>query len=302
MTRIEQPWAGCWLGLAVLACLLAPGLAASAEDMIVTKDKTYRGRVKSADVNGIVMEISVGGGQNTITVPHKLVVKASVAPPESVTQGIAAYEKGNYREAQTLLEKTYRQYAGLDVDWAAKSMLYYGKTHLVLGNLDQAQKAFALFTTSYPENVMLRSAQVGMADIEVAQKKYESALAKFRQLAEVYDKQLKPPKAELPIAAEIYIGMGQCLEGLAKPEDALNAYLTVVALYPAEQYYPEALFRSAMVFSKLKRAEQAQIRFEEIIRDYSSTQWGARAIEEQKKLAAMPKAEATTAASKVTAP
>ena len=274
-----------WMGLAGLACLLASGVTAAAEDELVTQRRIYRGKVKSSDANGIVMEIRVPGGQSVITLPRKLVLKATVEAPPGVNSGIAAYEKGNYKEAQASLGKTIKQYQGLDVGWASTSQIYYARACLAAGDLQKAQRAFVLFATNYPEHVLFRDAQVGLAEIDLAKKNYESALGKYRGLAEYFDKQLKPSRTESAIAARIYLGMGQCLEGLSKPAEALKAYLHLVALYPVEPYCPEALFRSAMLYSGLGQAEQAKIRLTALVNDYPSSAWGSKAVEEKKKIA-----------------
>lgn len=279
------------LGWAVAACCLPAVLTAAAEDELVTQGRTYRGKVKSSDANGVVMEISVPGGQSEITIPRQLVLKALVEAPAGVSGGIAAYEKGNFKEAQASLEKTLKQYQGLDVGWAATSQLFYARACLGAGELPKAQQALALFVTNYPEHVLCRDAQVGLAEIDLAQKKYESALGQYRGLAEYFDKQLKPSRAESAIAAKIYLGLGQCLEGLSDPDAALKAYLQLVALYPVEPYCPEGLYRAALLYAGQGRFEQAEIRLAALSGDYPSSPWGAKAAEEKNRLAAQRAAQ-----------
>ncbi len=289
-------------GWAALAGCLAVGFPAAAEDVIVTQARTYRGKVKSADAAGIAIEVAAPGGSSVMTVPRNLIVSATVAAPEGVVRGLAAYEKGDFKAAQASLEPTLQQYQGLDVAWASRSLIYYARACLAAGDYDKAQKAFAQFVAGYPRHPWFADAQAGLVETEVAKKNYEPALAKFRELAAIYDKQLKPNRAETAAAAAVYIGIGKCLEGLAKPDEALQAYLTVIALYPDERRYPEALFRSAVLYAGLNHPEQAADRFKELISDYQASDWAARAAEEQKKLAARPAAEAAPAATKEAVP
>ena len=278
--------AASWIGLAGLVCFLSAGFTVAAEDVLVTQGRIYRGKVKSSDAKGVVMEITVAGGHSTITIPRNLVLKAIVAPPPTVKSGIASYEKGNFKDAQKSLGKTIRQYQGLDVGWAPTSLIYFARSSLAAGDLQKAQQAFGLFATNYPEHVLFHDAQVGLMEIEMAKKNYGPALEAFRKLAEYFDKQLKPPRAESAIAARIYLDQGKCLEGLSNPAEALKAYLHLVALYPVEPYCPEALFRSAMIYAGLGQGDQAEIRLTALLNDYSSSAWGAQAVAEKKKIAA----------------
>lgn len=276
-----------WLWIAAMAGSLVVGIAASAEDVVVTQNQTFRGKVKSADPSGITIEITDPQGRlNMITVPRSMVVRVTVEPPPSVIRGIEAYEKGNMKEAQLNLGKLMLQYQGLDVDWASKGMIYFACASLVAGDYEKAEKAFNVFITSYPDHPLAQDAEVGLGEIALVKKNYDAALAKFRELAEPYDKQLKPPKNQVLVAAKIYLGIGKCLEGQSNPTDALNAYLRVIALYPAEKYYPEALYRGAMIYAGLHQPEKAEALLSELISDYPSSEFVPKAVEEKKTLIA----------------
>jgi TolA-binding protein len=275
-----------WFAWAGLACGLGAGLAAASADEIVTQSQTYRGKVKSANREGIIIEINLAGGQSVITVPRNLVLKVWVTQPASVSNGIAAYEKGNFKEAQADLGKTFQQYPGLDVGWAVTSLLYFARASLAVADLTKAQQGFGLFATNYSEHALGPEGQAGLLEVELARKNYEAALEGFRKLAEGFDKQLKPTKVESACAARVYLGIGKCLEGLAKPAEALPAYLALVALYPVEPFYPEALFRGAAIYRVLGQNEQAEVRLQALLNEYATSEWGLKAAEEKKKIAA----------------
>ena len=273
-----------WMGAAGLAGFMAIALAAPAEDIVATPNKIFRGKVKSADANGIVIEVISQGIQNVITVPRSRIVKVTVEPPPSVVRGIAAYEKGNIREARLNLGKVMLQYQGLDVEWVSKGMIYFARASLAAGDYKKSEKAFTLFVSSYPDHLLIQDAQIGLVEIEMVKKNYEAALLKFRELAEYYDKQLKPLKSQMPYAAEIYIGIGKCLEGQSNPTEALSAYLRVIALYPAEIYYPEALYRSALIYAGLAQPKKAEALLSELIGTYPSSKFAPQAIVKKKTL------------------
>lgn len=259
-------------------------LAAPAEDIVATPNKIFRGKVKSADVSGIVIEVISQGIPNVITVPRSRIVRVRVEPPPSVVRGIKAYENGNIKEARLNLGKAMLKYQGLDVAWASKGMIYLARASLAAGDYKNAEKAFTLFATSYPDHLLIQDAQIGLVEIEMVKKNYEAALLQFRKLAEHYDQQLKPLKSQMPYAAEIYMGIGKCLEGQSNPTEALGAYLRVIALYPSEIYYPEALYRAALIYAGLSQPERAEALLSELIGNYPASKFAPQAITKKKAL------------------
>lgn len=274
---------GSFVPALVAVGLMLSSLSAWSEDVVATKSQTFRGRVISVDAAGIRIQLAQGG---EVTVPRAGVIHLTVAPPPSVVRGIAAYEKGDLRDAQLNLGKVMMQYLGLDTEWAAKGMVYFGRASLHFGDYDKAAKAFEAFLQAYPEHPLSMAASVGLAEIELARKNYAPALAKFQELAQRYDKQLKPARDQLPYAAEIYLGIGKCQEGLARPADALDGYLHVIGLYPVEPCYSEALYRGAGLLAAANQNARAEGMLTELIENYPASPFAAKAIEARKALGA----------------
>lgn len=278
-----------------LAILVLSGMlsATLAEDEVATQAKVFRGQVVSVDTKGIRIVLSSGG---ETVIPRSLVVGTpKVTPPPSILRGIEAYEKGNLKEAQRNLGKVALQYRGLDVDWATKALVYYARACLAEGEYEKAGQAFDSFLEAYDDDPLAIAAQVGKAEIMVSEKKYEEALAKLRELAAVYDKQLKTSNAELEYAAEIYCAIGKCLENQSNDTEALTAYLKVTSLYPAEFYCPEALYRAAGLYRKLDQPRKAAALYAELIEDYPENALVKKAVEEK---GALPRVEGAEAGAK----
>ena len=89
---------------------------------------------------------------------------------------------------------------------------------------------------------------------------------------------------QLPYAAEIYLGIGQCQEGLARPLDALDAYLRVIGLYSVEPFYSEALYRGAGLLAASNQNAKAEGMLTELIENYPASPFAAKAIEVRKTL------------------
>lgn len=265
----------------ILLLLLCAG-AGLAEDVIITKNQQLRGKVKSADTKSVTIEIV---GQGIVNVPRAAIVQLTVEPPPSVIRGIEAYEKGNYKEAQLNLAKVINQYLGLDAPWAAKALVYYGRGCLTAGDIANAEKAFSAFLSAYDDDQPLRmEAELGLAETEVARNDIDKALPKFQELAAEYEKQLKPPKEQFPYAAAVFLGLGKCLEAKGEPSAALNSYLKVIALYPADNVMPEALYRAALIYQQQNKLNQANLVLNDLIAQYAASPYRQKAVDLKKSL------------------
>jgi len=207
-----------------------------------------------------------------------------VDPPPAIIRGIDAYEKGNYKEAQLILVKVANQYLGLDTPWAAKALVYYARGCLMAGDNASAEKAFGAFLAAYDDDPLCVDAELGLAETEVAKKDIDKALPKFQELADEYEKQLKPPKEQFPYAAESFLGLGKCLEIKGDLDGALNAYVKVIALYPADNALPETLYRAAAIYQGQNRPDYAIMLLNDLIAQYPADQYAKKAADLKKTL------------------
>lgn len=265
----------------LILLLLLGAFAANAEDIIVTKNQQFRGKVKSADSKSVTIEIA---GQGIVAVPRSAIEKLTVEPPPAIIRGIDAYEKGNYKEAQLILSKAANQYLGLDTPWAAKALVYYARGCLMAGDTLNAEKAFGAFLAAYDDDPLIVDAELGLAETEMAKEDIDKALPKFQELADGYEKQLKPPKEQFPYAAEAFLGLGKCLEAKDDPSGAINAYLKVIALYPADNALPETLYRAAVIYQSQNKPDYANMFLNDLIAQYPANQYAKKAADLKKKL------------------
>lgn len=265
--------------LPLMAGVLIPEPAALAEDVVVTKNQVFRGKVTDADGNTVTIEMLMQGKQQKMVIPRDMVVSMTVEPPPSVTAGIEAYEQGDWKKAKLNLEKIILNYQGLDVGWAQEGVVHFGRASLLAGDYANAERAFTSFLKLYPDHELVIEAKLGQAEIERSKKNYDAALEQFRAMAVPYDKVLRPARSELPYAAEIYLGIGKCLEAKSDMSGALHAYVRSIALYPDERIYPEALYRSAVVFSEMNRFDKAGLYLSELIKEYPATEFAKQGIQ-----------------------
>ncbi|MFC1461821.1 outer membrane protein assembly factor BamD [Verrucomicrobiota bacterium] len=290
------PWLSSVIFLVVVAWFLALAPPALAEDVVVTPNKVFRGRVTAADADSVTIEMLIQGRPQKVAVPRSIIKQLKVEPPPSIIAGIEAYEKGDWRKAKLSLEKVILNYQGLDVDWAQKGMVYFGRASFFAGDYPKAKRAFTMFLSTYPDHPLVIEARLGQAQIEHSEKNYETALEQFRALAETFDKQLRPASTQLPYAAEIYLGIGKCLDAQDDKSEALDAYVNAIAIYPAERFYPEALYRSSVISAELGKFDRATNCLSELIDKYPATEFARKGILlknsiKQKKAAAEKKAD-----------
>ena len=268
----------------------------SAQDVIKTKNQEYRGKIKSADSKGVTIEIPA---QGSIVVPRSVIVDLTMSPPPNIAKGIAAYKKGDYKEAQANLAMVVRQFPGLDTDWAAAGIDYYGRACLMTGDIANAAKAFTIFLEAYDEtHPLAMDAEIGLAETDTDSKNFVKALPKFQELAAEFDKQVKPPNDQFPYAAAVFLGLGKCLEAQNDLKGALNAYLKVVALYPADNALPETFYRLAALYERQNKPEEAAIYLNDLASQFPSSPYSPKAAELKKKIEPRLKAEKKATAEK----
>jgi len=271
-----------FLNPCVLLLFLLCAVTGLAEDVIITKNQQLRGKVKSADSKGVTIEIV---GQGVVGVPRSAIIQLTVEPPPSVIRGIEAYEKGNYKEAQLSLAKVINQYLGLDTPWAAKALVYYGRGCLAAGDTANAEKAFSAFLSAYDDDQPLRmDAELGLAETDVAKNDIDKAMPKFQELAAEYEKQLKPSKEHVFYAASVFLGLGKCLEAKDDQSGALDSYLKVIALYPADNVLPEALYRAALIYQRQNKPDQAKLVLSDLTTQYAASPFSQKAVELKKQI------------------
>ncbi len=284
-----------YISFSLLAAMVITSSSAFAQDVVETTTQVFRGKVTKADSETVTVEMVIQGRPQEITVPRNIVRRLTVEPPPSVVTGIQAYEEGDWRKAKLNLERVILNFQGLDVEWAQKGMVYFGRSCLRSGDYDNAERAFDSFINAYPEHDLVIEARLGKAEIERARKNYENALEMFREIVEPFDGELRPEAGELLYAAECYIGIGKCLEAQGDDAGALTAYVRVIALYPVGRFYPEALYLCAALFNRIDRLEKAEQYLTELINDHASSEFARSAIQlrdavRQKKRAADNKA------------
>jgi tetratricopeptide (TPR) repeat protein len=269
--RVRPAWVVCaWLIITTVA------VTAPAEDTLETGNRVYRGTVIKADAQTVMIEMD---GGNQIGVPRGSILRAWVERPENIAAGLAAFAEGKMQQAYTALRGVVPRFVGLDVDWEVSGTMAYGRAATALRKYEKAEKIFLGFLKLHPEHPLRISAHLGRAGIRVAEGKHEEALKSLLPLSASFDKSVKPEGNRRALAAEAFLGVGKAQEGLSRLEEALEAYLKVVAIYPEPVYYEEALYRSAALRVQLGRDETALAAINELLEDFPDSAYRNDALD-----------------------
>ena len=109
------------------------------------------------------------------------------------------------------------------------------------------------------------SAHIGKGLCLIKVKDFGSAQAEF-------EKAILENAEDNTITMRARFELANMLKVNGKLEEAAKLYMLVGVLYSDDYYTPEALFQAAKIFEKLKRPQDAQKIFKEIIQDYPDSQ------------------------------
>ena len=243
----------------------AASAGAAIDEIVIRSGAVYRGKVLSATVKGVKIELP---GRGSFDVPREQIDHIMMSPPAAIVKGIQAYERGSMKEAIATLKLAIFQFQGMDTDWAVKGLLCYARACLADRNLPEAEKAFTTFLDTYPDHDNKRDADIGLAELEIERKQYDVALSNLLEMVTTYDEMLKPEGELLRQAAQLNRDIAQCYLGLERPEDALDSFTKVIALYPWPDYYPETLYAAAELSARLGRLQRADLIYSELLENY----------------------------------
>ncbi len=205
------------------------GLRSYAEDSITKKD----GTIISGQIIGVsngqvtVSSRTLSGG--TAKVPYYITDLQSVSMAMPVD--VAKAQGGSPAAIITALEGPVKQFAGLRVDWVVNSMAQLADAYAASGQADKSLALYSQISQLYPGSVYEIPAKTGKAKLDLQAGKIPEALAVVEPIVKEANKNLAPSQAEGGLYANAFIVYGQVLEALKRPQDALEAYLTVKTMF-----------------------------------------------------------------------
>jgi tetratricopeptide (TPR) repeat protein len=214
----------------VLLIALAFILLASrsmADDQIVKTDATVdSGQIMSASDGQVMIQTrSANGGIAKFPVLISDIKSILMAVPAAVT---AAEAPGvSPADVITALEPQVKQFSGLPADWVVDAMAHLADAYVADGHPDLALAVYNQILQLYPGRNYIYVGQAGKAEMSLKAGKIDEALAAVQPIVDQANKNIAPSPSDGALYARAFLVYGQALEAQKKPQQALEAYLTV---------------------------------------------------------------------------
>ena len=206
-------------------------LRAVADDQIVKKD----GTVIAGQVVGVlgdqvmIQSVTSRGGIAKIPYPLSDIKSITMAVPDAVTKaqvpGVAP------SVVVSALEPQVKQFAGLPADWIVDAMAQLAQAYAALGQADKALATYNQIDTLYPGSKYHAQAVAGKAEMSLKAGKIDEALAAVQPVIDQANKDIAPSPADGATYARAFLVYGDVLNAQKKPQQALEAYLTVKTMF-----------------------------------------------------------------------
>jgi tetratricopeptide (TPR) repeat protein len=215
----------------IVLALTLPALRSVADDQIIKKDGTT--------VNGTILSVSDGqvlieshasnGGVAKFPITITDIKSVDMATPAEVTK--VQGEGVTPAAVIAALEPQVKQFAGLPTNWVVAAMAQLGDAYADAGQLDKALAAYNQISQLYPGSAYINVAQAGRAKLSFKAGKIDEALATVQPIVDQANKDIAPSPADGALYANAFLVYGQVLEAQKKPQQALEAYLTVKTMF-----------------------------------------------------------------------
>ena len=207
------------------------GLRLVADDQIVKIDgTTINGRVVGVSDGQVMVESHTSnGGIAKFPVTISDIKSISMAVPADVTkvQG-AGTTPGAVIAA---LEPEVKQFAGLPADWVVEAMAQLAEAYSAQGQADRAVATYNQIDALYPGSKYHAQAVAGKAALSLKAGKIDEALAAVQPIIDQANKDIAPSPSDGALYANAFLVYGQAMEAQKKPQQALEAYLTVKTMF-----------------------------------------------------------------------
>jgi tetratricopeptide (TPR) repeat protein len=211
--------------------LVFTAVCLTADDQILKKDgTTISGQIISVSDGQVTVQSTTSrGGIAKVPYPLSDIKSVSMAVPPTVT---AVATPGTPPSAViAALEPEVAQFAGLPSDWVVGAMAQLAEAYAAQGQADRALATYNQIVQLYPGSIYENVAKAGKAEMSLKAGKIDDALATVQPIVDQANKNIAPSPTDGALYAKAFLVYGQVLEKQAKPQQALEAYLTVTTMF-----------------------------------------------------------------------
>ena len=222
-----------WVGpvLVMALAFVLSELRSTADDQIVKRDGTViTGQIIGVNFDQVMVQSATSGG-GIAKVPYYLsdIKSVNMATPAAVTK----VEKPGVPPGVVIatLEPVVQQFAGLPVGWVVDAMAQLGDNYSQVGMLDKAQAIYNQIGQLYPHSAYENVAKASEAEMSFEAGKIDEALAAVQPIVDEANKNIAPSPTDGATYAKAFLVYGKALEAQKKPQQALEAFLTVKTMF-----------------------------------------------------------------------
>ena len=237
------------LALLIALAFILLVIRSVADDQIIKKDGTViSGQIQGVSEGQVMVESHTSAG-GIAKVPYYIsdIKSISMAVPADVTkvqaQGVAP------AAVIAALEPQVKQFAGLPANWVVEAMAQLAQAYAAQGQADRAVATYNQIDTLYPGSKYHAQAVAGKAEMSLKAGKIDEALAAVQPIIDQANKDIAPSPSDGAIYANAFLVYGKAMEVQKKPQQALEAYLTVKTMF----YQNPALVDQAEQLTKTLR-------------------------------------------------
>ncbi len=206
---------------------LAAGVGHAQDRVILRDNRVETGRVTGVR-NGNVM-VAVAAGEKGL--PLNIVASVEMPEPPGLATARAALRAGEAASAIGSLRPVVEQFKGLPAPWAEEATGLLGEAYIAGKDLPKAAAAFAEFRKLYPGGRHCARAEVGIAELDLVNKKTASARTRLDPIADAALKAKSITAQDGAVYGKVFVLLGRIHEAEGRYPEALESYLRTVTLF-----------------------------------------------------------------------
>jgi TolA-binding protein len=140
------------------------------------------------------------------------------------------------------------------------ALVRLAETHAALLEWEDSDRRYEELLKRFPKSAFARLAKFGRGWALENLRKYDDAIALFREVVALKERD--------PLSARCQLHIGECLFGQKKYDEALIELVRVQTTYRMPEWSAKALLEMARVFDAKGDAAKAEAQYREVMRDY----------------------------------
>ena len=220
-----------WLTFLMALAFILPIVRSIADDQIVKKNgDVVSGRIVNVADGQVMIENKTSTGS---LAKFPIIITDIQSVKMDTPADVAKVQAPGVAPADVIaaLEPQIKLFAGLPAKWVISAMQQLAEAYAAQGQTDRALATYNQIIQLYPGSAYINVAKAGMAEMSFKAGKIDEAFSAVQPIVEQANKDIAPSPTEGALYAKAFLVYGQALEAQKKPQQALEAYLTVKTMF-----------------------------------------------------------------------